>query len=258
MKRAILPVLLLAINIASHSQNLIVNPGFELWSNITRPVGWSTAQNCLKDSVNTISGIYSLRHEGGTTTKYLGQTIEVIPLRDYMLSMFYKTEITANGNGCRIWCYWKDNEGNSLSDPATDAILRPSKYMKSDVWDQFSTSISAPSNAAALYLEVRTYPNSIAYYDDFILEENIATSNNENEFSEIRIYPNPVCDNLNINNIHNFSHINIRSITGFTVWSSLLNGEANISIPVAELPDGLYIISIYGSGNMVSVKFIKN
>lgn len=74
MKRAIFFVLFLSMELLSFSQNLIVNPGFETWEKINKPVGWTTTQNCLKDSVCINSGNYSCRHEGGTTTKYLGQS----------------------------------------------------------------------------------------------------------------------------------------------------------------------------------------
>jgi hypothetical protein len=175
MKRAVIFVLLLSMELIVHSQNLVANPGFEKWQTITRPEGWSVTQNCQKDSVSFQSGIYSCLHFGGTTSaKYLGQTIPVIPRKQYRLSLLYKTAVTGTGNGCRIWCYWKDEAGNSITDASTDDILRPSKYLKSDTWQPFSTEvIAAPSNAASFYLEVRTYQNSITNWDDFVFEEYI-------------------------------------------------------------------------------------
>jgi hypothetical protein len=257
MKRAIIIVLLLTLETAMFSQNLVGNPGFETWEKTTKPYGWNTAQNCLKDSVYIKSGSYSCRHEGGTSTRYLGQTISVIPGNQYMLSFFYKTQITGNGNGCRIWCYWKDSAGNSISDPSTDAILRPSKYLKSDTLQQFSISITAPSQAVTFYLEVRTYPNSIAYWDDFVLEETVATGEPAISESFLKIYPNPASNYLIISNIQNMQHIDIQSLTGICVWSSYFSGEETITIPVSELSDGLYIISIRTNEKLIIRKFVK-
>ena len=80
------------------------------------------------------------------------------PGKSYSFSFFYKTVTTGTGNGCRLWCYWKDNGGNNFTDPATDAILRPSKYLKSDTWQQLSINITAPAEAAAFYLRSENIP----------------------------------------------------------------------------------------------------
>ena len=106
MKRTTFFVLLLSVELTLISQNLVVNPGFETWEKTIKPSGWTTTQNCLKDSVYIKTGSYSCRHSGGTSTaKYLGQTVGVVPGKQYNLSFYYKTEITGTGNGCRIWCY---------------------------------------------------------------------------------------------------------------------------------------------------------
>jgi len=257
MKRDVFFVLLLAMAISSYSQNLTVNPGFESWDEISKPAGWTTSQNCLKDSVIINSDDYSCRHEGGTSSKYLGQTISVTPGVHYNLSFFYRTEITDNGNGCRIWCYWKDIDGAGISDPSTDAILRPSKYLKSDVWDQFSTYATAPPEAAAFYLEVRTYPNSITYWDDFVFEETVATKNTEKLVTLPLIYPNPVSNNLIISGIQNVKQIDIYRYTGKSVWSSRFNCEGIITIPVGHFDDGIYVICILTRDSVISRKFIK-
>lgn len=258
MKKLIFFVLLIVISLVSFSQNMIVNPGFETWEVSHKPNGWTTAQNCLKDSVQIKSGTYSCRHEGTTgATKYLGQTLPVGPGKSYSISFFYKTATTGTGNGCRLWCYWKDNNGDNFSDPVTDAVLRPSKYLKSDTWQQLSINIIAPAEAAAFYLEVRTYPNSIVYWDDFIFEETVATWNNERTASCLEFYPNPSSDYLIINNLNNIQYINIQSLAGTIIWSSGYSGEQCVTIPVAGFADGIYILRVFSSGKLITRKFIK-
>jgi hypothetical protein len=258
MKRAIFFVLLLGVESIAFTQNLVVNPGFETWSKIEKPSGWTTTQNCLKDSVNIKSGSYSCRHAGGTsTTKYLGQTVAVNPGKKYIFSLNYKTETTGSGNGCRIWCYWKDSDGNSITDPSTDDILRPSKYLKSDTWQPFSIEVVAPEKASALYLEVRTYSNSVAYWDDFIFEENVATYSPEKELAVVKIYPNPAHDYLIISNIQYLQHVDIQDLTGNLIWSSDISGEEMITIPVTGLTNGLYIVIIKTSDQVIIRKFIR-
>ncbi len=257
MKRDVSIVLLLIFFLRAYSQNLVVNPGFESWDKISKPSGWATCQSCQKDSAFINSDNYSCRHEGGTSSKYLGQTISVTPLVHYTLSFFYRNEITENGNGCRIWCYWKDIDGVNISDPATDPILRPSKYLKKDVWDQFSADMTAPSGAVSFYLEVRTYPNSITYWDDFVFEETTVSKNTESLAAKLLIYPNPVSNNLIINGIQNVQQIDIFEFTGTLIWSSDFDGEEIITIPVNQLQDGIYIISIHTSDMILCRKFIK-
>jgi len=259
MKRAILVMLLLDISIICHSQKLLINPGFEYWDKINKPSGWTHAENCLKDSTLINSGTYSCLHTGGTTTTSdLGQTIPVAAGKAYTLSFYYRTGNPSTGNGSRIWCYWKDASGNSITDPSTDAIIRPSKYLKSDIWDQFSICITAPAQAAGFYFEVRTNSNSMMYWDDFVFEETIATGNNENTESIPEIYPNPAYDYLTIINIEDFQCIDILNITGTKVWSSRISGEQSILIPVSGFTDGVYIIRIISSGRLITRKFIKN
>jgi len=258
MKRVIFFVLLLTIAIYSNSQNLVVNPGFENWSKIDKPSGWSHAENCLKDSTTVLSGNYSVMHSGGiSSAKDLGQTIAVTPGNEYQLSLNYKTIITSTGNGARIWCYWKDEAGNSIYDSETDAILRPSKYMKSDTWEQFSINVTAPPEARSFYFEVRTYPNSVAYWDDLVFEENITTYNSGKEWTGLRIYPNPACNYLIISNIYNLQHIDIQSLTGSVIWSGNFPGEKMVTIPVSHLQNGIYLLKITSSSECIIRKFIK-
>jgi hypothetical protein len=255
MKRAIFFVLLGYISLISFSQNLVLNAGFEVWEKSNKPAGWTTAQNCLKDSINTKSGKYSCRHEGGT--KYLGQTFPIVPDKQYRLTFYFKTIITGSGNGCRIWCYWKNSEGTNLTDLPTDDILRPSKYLKSDTWQQFSVDITAPANSASFYLEVRTYQNSISFFDDFVFEENVATYTMEEELSDIKIYPIPASDYLNISNVSGLKQLSIQSLSGKIISSSGFNGEQTVRIPVSGLPDGFYILRIKTAKGIAIMKFIK-
>jgi hypothetical protein len=148
--------------------------------------------------------------------------------------------------------------GNSISDPATDDILRPSKYLKSDSWQLFSITISSPPAAVSFYFEVRTYSNSIVYWDDFIFEQTVTTGSEEIVFPRPVVYPNPTNHELIISNINNLQHIDIQSLDGAIVWSSEFSGEASVTIPVSSLADGLYIIRILSSGKPVIRKFIKN
>ncbi len=257
MKRHLLFVLFLAMTISGYGQNLIANPGFELWDSDTRPTGWTTAQNCQAEATVIWAGSYSCRQAGSSSSKYLGQVIQVTAGNTYCLSFYYMTQITDNGNGCRIWCYWKDSDGTSLYDPATDDILRPSQYLKSDDWEQFSISVTAPEGAVALYLEVRTYPNSVAYWDEFSFTESEATKIEVTGEKIPVLYPNPVTEFLHIRGINNICRIEIFSYTGIKTLDSGYNGQTEITIPVGHLRNGFYTVIIHTSGKITYSKFLK-
>jgi hypothetical protein len=129
--------------------------------------------------------------------------------------------------------------------------------LKSDVWTQFTTSVKAPSDAVSFYLEVRTYPNCSAYWDDFIFKEDVQTYNPESVYNNLRLHPNPAFDFLTISNLRKLQSIYIHDLSGNTLWSSGFSGEIYVRIPVSGLSDGLYIIRILDSGNWITRKFIK-
>lgn len=258
MKKVTLFVLIMYCGHHAWAQNLVVNPGFESWDKITSPSVWTTAESCSKDSLVISSGRYSCLQTCSTTTsRYLGQIIKIKPGRQYNLSLYYKTASTTTGNGCRIWCYWKNSDGISISDPATDNILRPSRYLKSDTWQQFSITAAAPSDASYFYLEVRTYPNSTVNWDDFLFEESIISSNEELNGEKITVFPNPARELLTINNIHKVRHIIIQHYTGLPVYYDVNPGEPIVTIPLYGLPSGLYIVSIRCSDELIVRKFVK-
>jgi hypothetical protein len=258
MKRITFFVLLLHMELFLYAQNLVINPGFDSWVSVTRPMGWTHVENCTKDSSFFVSGNYSCRHSGGTTsTSDLGQTMYVSPGKIYTLSFFYRTTVTSTGNGGRIWCYWKDASGNNINDVSSDAVLRPSEYLKSDIWRQFSITVTAPPSASAFYLEVRTYAGSTSYWDDFVFRENVSTSVRDAEFPDLTIFPNPASNLLNICNFQKFNRLEITDLTGKHVWSSGYSGETSITIPLYGIPDGIYIVKMETGNEVISRKFIK-
>jgi hypothetical protein len=257
MKRATFFVLLLLSEHILLSQNLIINPGFESWESETQPSGWSVAMNCIRNSAIINSGLYSCQHSGGVTTRSdLGQTFNVTPGKSYTFSYYNKT-FANTGSGSRIWCDWIGSDGKSIDDPVSKALIQPSKFLKNETWQQFTINITAPVNAAGFHLEVRTYVNSVAYWDDLVFQETITTEVASIDETTISLYPNPVSNYLTIRYLHNLQFIDIQSLTGITVWSGQYNGEEVVRIPVYQLPDGLYIIRIHYPGKTFTKKFIK-
>jgi hypothetical protein len=191
-------------------------------------------------------------------TEELDQEIldkNLVLARVKITAFFYKTGSTTTGNGCRIWSEWLDTSKVSISDPVSVPILH-SGYMKSDTWQQFSCDITAPESAGYFYLLVRTLSNSVTYWDEFVFERNIPTNNIDEEISEIKVYPNPVHDYLNISNSEEIKHIDIQNFMGKIRWHSNYQGENEVSIPVFEMEEGLYVIRIRTADKMITKKII--
>jgi hypothetical protein len=253
MKRALFFVLLLIMEQILLSQNLVVNPGFENWNKPDKLTSWTNTQGCLKDSAFVFSGNYSCRQEGITASRDLGQKFVVKPSTQYRFSFYYKTGTETTGNGCRVWCSWLDNSKVEISDPVIH-----STYMKSETWLKYEIAVTSPAEAGYFYLLVRTLPNSVTYWDDFIFEEDFVSSASDLRIPEIKIYPNPARNYLIINNLHDLQQIDIQSITGIVVWSEKYSGEIEVMIPVFCLEEGIYFIRISSGERITTYKFINN
>lgn len=259
MKKTAFFVLLVFLLISAQSQNLVVNPGLETWESTTKPTGWTTATKCSTELSAIHSGSYSCIHVGSASSRGdLGQMITVVPGKSYNLSFFYRTGVPTTGSGARLWSYWKDAGGNSITDAATDDILRPGTYLSSPDWAQFTTNVTAPASAVALYFEVRTYINSITYWDDFVFEEGLATGLNDDVRTSPELYPVPAGDYLNIKVSSGVKSMEILDLSGTLLKSGNVSGESQISIYVGDLAKGFYFVRLRYQGRIVLRKFLKN
>jgi hypothetical protein len=252
MKSVVCFVLCCVASISANSQNLILNAGIESWNRIDKPASWTNTQGCLKDSAYIFSGNYSCRQAAAATPRELGQKFVITPGTNYRFSFSYMTGSETTGNGCRVWCSWLDESKVEIEDP----VLH-STFMKSETWQKYEAATTSPETAGYFYLLVRTLPNSVTYWDDFVFEEDIATSANEKMKPDIEIYPNPASDYITIQNIQNTQSVDIMSITGSIVYSEKTISDGEIIIPVSQLPQGIYFIRTLRQGKQFIIKFIK-
>jgi uncharacterized repeat protein (TIGR01451 family) len=87
-----------------------------------------------------------------------------------------------------------------------------------------------------------------------IIEGNLSTLNNQ--LSNVKIYPNPTKDLINIKSVEGFLEIKISDVTGKIVYSEKLFGNQTISLK--ELNSGLYFLKISDEKDSnLNVKIIK-
>lgn len=79
--------------------------------------------------------------------------------------------------------------------------------------------------------------------------ENIKTSG-------IKLYPNPVNDQLNFISSENINSISILNLTGQEVLQSKMN-SASGQVNVSALPKGIYILKIFSTGVVKTFKINK-
>lgn len=258
MKKDIVFILLLMVSSVCPAQNLVSNPGLEVWEKPTRPSGWNHVEKCTKDSAEVHSGRYSCKHSGGTsTTSDLAQSIPVSAGIDYTLSLFYKTGTPSDGKGSRIWCYWKDPENNSISDPETDPVMRPSEYLESSVWRQFSINVRAPAGAVAFWLEVRTNSNSLMYWDDFVFGETVIVSAPGPENAVAEVFPLPANDAITLRNIGGSDRAELIDHMGNIILTTDTRGMNETHLHMTGFKKGIYFLRVHYPGRITVLKVVK-
>ncbi|HLN55064.1 MAG TPA: T9SS type A sorting domain-containing protein [Bacteroidales bacterium] len=259
MKRVLFFVLFVFLLISAESQNLVINPGLETWESSTKPAGWTTATKCSSELSTVHSGSYSCIQTGTSSSRGdLGQLIAVTPGKSYNLSFFYRTGILTTGVGARLWCYWKDAGGASITDAVSDPLLRNTAYLSAPEWTQYLINITAPASAVAIYLEVRTYLNSVTYWDDFVFQEGLATGVSDDFAATPALYPVPAGNYLNIKNASGIQSFEILDLSGTVVKSVTTSYDPETSIYVGELAKGFYILRMRYQGRCEMRKFLKD
>ncbi len=89
---------------------------------------------------------------------------------------------------------------------------------------------------------------------EIMLDDEDPTYIHENYLSNIRVYPNPAFDRINVE-ANEGATINVINIMGSVVDSKIAESDA-ISFDVSSLPSGVYIISIEDRGERATHKVI--
>jgi hypothetical protein len=112
-------------------------------------------------------------------------------------------------------------------------------------------------NAARFAIDLGTSNTnfSISYFA--IDKINLQTSLNERSFDEIKIFPNPITNRVNIENNARFNFASIYDGSGRLIKNLTLNTSSH-SIDTENLNAGLYILRLSGDQDARSIKLIKH
>lgn len=236
---------------AQAQTNLVVNPGFETWTDNTTPgVNWTptvvASQSFAKESTLVHSGSFSLKsvHAGTTgTAKIITKPYIVVTAgTTYTFSFWYYAEASTTNllSALRMWGYWENPDGTNGTFDQTG--LQPSAYIDlTNVlgsWQKFSVDITAPAGSGQLELDIRFYKRATIYIDDVSL---VAVSTGVNNPSSNKLQALVSGKSLLIKNVTEGSNVEIYSALGSKVQTSTLeNGKVSLS----NLAKGMYLVRV--------------
>ena len=166
-----------------------------------------------------------------------------------------KVKMKANSAGYLEFGYIKENLPNTFV--VLQAInINNTSYNDPAAQRTFTVPTSVPSD---MRLAIRNPGTSFAghYWDDAVWEpiRNLATHENDIS-SEIKIYPNPFKDIINISDIKDVKTITINDAIGRVVQT--IEKPTNI-IQLKDLQIGIYFVTLhFKNGTEKSIKTIKN
>jgi len=150
------------------------------------------------------------------------------------------------------------NDGGVPISPECDPelFLIDEFYVEEFLFDQpfvsffnpFSYSFTTQNNT--IYLDITNSEGSVAtFYDNLLGKDEFLRQN-------VKIYPNPVVDNLFIeSNQSNIQKLLIYDLSGRIVLKQ--EGLENNQLDVSNLRQGIYILKIHTSGGVIQRKLIK-
>ena len=251
------------------AQNLVVNPTFN-----NALTGWTaTGNNYALPTHVTNDGQddnFSVKYVATATTGF-DQKFSVVPGSTVTVSFWYKasrTDGAATGNTARIWSVFTDPTSATPTTPinppgtttASDDPLRNNNtYLaQATTWTQVTINSQVPTGATVFTLQFRAYNGATVSFDNISFVSAGAVYLSSNSFSQIdglKIYPNPVKDNLHIETALND---NI-DITIFDLFGKeVLNTKVNTTVNVDDLTPGMYITRITEDGRVSTKKIIIN
>ncbi|MCY7409093.1 MAG: T9SS type A sorting domain-containing protein [Chitinophagales bacterium] len=151
--------------------------------------------------------------------------------------------------------------GSSLATGPTQ--ITPYIPDSNTIWKSANVSLAnyeSSSNAIIKLVNVTDGGNNL-YVDDIGIgiTTGVNETANENTFT---IFPNPATDFINLTLVNKFQsalEISLLDVLGKNVREiSLGKANSQISIPIADLSDGIYFIRIFDGEHFNTYKFIKN
>ncbi|MCX7696793.1 MAG: Omp28-related outer membrane protein [Bacteroidales bacterium] len=174
---------------------------------------------------------------------------------EYIDKLYVEVSTDCGNSWTTVW-FKQDPNLATNSSPYTNAYTSPAT---SDWRDEFInlSNYAGQSNVLIRFRAVSGYGNNL-FVDNINVSENVSIFELGN--IQVALYPNPTSDNLSIqfDNITNENiRIQIYSVTGNVIFdNTYFISASTISIPVKELPEGVYFINLISSQNFTTKTFV--
>ncbi|MDN3677286.1 T9SS type A sorting domain-containing protein [Flavobacterium paronense] len=117
------------------------------------------------------------------------------------------------------------------------------------------TAINAPNNTDFVQFVITSNLGTV-YYDNLYLHKNTTLANDNFEVSNVKLYPNPATNVLNIESAMSIEKVSVYNLLGQEVISQSPKSEL-VTLDVASLQVGVYVVKTSINGNVSSTRFIK-
>ncbi len=239
------------------AQNLVINPGFEAWTD-GKPDSWFVTASQISQSTNPVhSGTYAIGLSSADTTRNIGVSdITVVAGKTYIYSGWYLDNVS--NARFRYWGQWR-----------TDATLLPETTLQdadystdAPQWVQFSVEAVAPANATVARLSLRTYKDANGtfggnvYLDDVIFQDKSTMA-----VTDVSSFDKQIKMNTNVGNALTVILPARATVNIYTAEGKLVNSnriDSGQSINTSSLTKGMYIVTVDNGSAKVSRKVMKN
>ena len=117
---------------------MVENGDLEQWDDENTPTGWDLMENISRQTDPVHGGTYSAGHMSAPSSQKFHQVIPgVIGGQQYTISYYFLDNV--DNAKTRIWSYWLDSEGSTLSDNA-DELKKASEELTAE-WYKISEKI---------------------------------------------------------------------------------------------------------------------
>ena len=260
MKKTILTTLILAISFIGFAQytapyienfDTAISPNLpQDWTGITTSPSSSIT---IRDNISNTAPNSAQLTSGINTS---GDVILVSPrftdLDEFKQVRFNVRRATNGGNGFSI---------GTLSDPNDASTFNViESYISTFITDDWQEVIITfeNHNGTDQFIGIRHDENSLLYHvliDDFVYTDTTA-STKDYSFAELKIFPIPVKEILNISNDAAINKVIIYSILGNKIKEVQPNLN-NVSLNINNLPAGKYYLHIYSKDKTSRKLFFK-